>query len=369
MSQRKLNVITFNNPYPPNYGGVIDCYYKIVALSQLKIEIYLHIFYDERIDVSNLEKYCKAIYTYKRNTSFLRHLSFLPFSVMSRMSQKLVFNLNKIETPILFESLRTCHALTKIKQRSKVVVRCHNIEHRYSMGLFKSEASVILKLAHFIESFKQKRFEKSLNKADILFAISKYEKEYFSQNYNPKSVYLPPFHGHQLIKSEIGFGNYALYHGDLSISDNRRSALFLIDVFKALDKHLVIASSTRVHKIEKNIRNYSNISFKEISDDKHLELLIRKAHVNIVYSFQRSGTKLKVFNALYNGRHCIVNDNVVDDENILQLCHISNSLNDLRVTIKEIFTRTFVLNSKREEVLNKYNAINNAKIIVKELYD
>ena len=41
---KAVNIVSFNIPYPPNYGGVIDVFYKIKALSKEGYEVYLHTF-------------------------------------------------------------------------------------------------------------------------------------------------------------------------------------------------------------------------------------------------------------------------------------------------------------------------------------
>ncbi|MEI7802398.1 MAG: mannosyltransferase, partial [Bacteroidota bacterium] len=38
----QLHIISFNVPYPPDYGGVIDVYYKIKALKEAGVKIHLH---------------------------------------------------------------------------------------------------------------------------------------------------------------------------------------------------------------------------------------------------------------------------------------------------------------------------------------
>ena len=47
MPLKKLHIISFDNPYPPVYGGVIDVFYKIKDLHAEGYEIYLHCFVDE----------------------------------------------------------------------------------------------------------------------------------------------------------------------------------------------------------------------------------------------------------------------------------------------------------------------------------
>ncbi len=37
-----LHIIAFDIPFPPDYGGVIDVYYKIKTLSEAGVRIHLH---------------------------------------------------------------------------------------------------------------------------------------------------------------------------------------------------------------------------------------------------------------------------------------------------------------------------------------
>lgn len=46
--ERHLNIIAFNIPWPANYGGIIDVYYKMKALHQCGVKIILHCFEYER---------------------------------------------------------------------------------------------------------------------------------------------------------------------------------------------------------------------------------------------------------------------------------------------------------------------------------
>ena len=37
-----INIVSFNIPWPANYGGVIDVYYKMQALHKCGVKIILH---------------------------------------------------------------------------------------------------------------------------------------------------------------------------------------------------------------------------------------------------------------------------------------------------------------------------------------
>ncbi|MDL2222466.1 hypothetical protein LJB98_00015 [Bacteroidales bacterium OttesenSCG-928-M11] len=66
MKEAYLHIISFNIPYPPNYGGVIDVFYKLKTLSENGINIILHTYEYGRKQAPELEKYCKKVYYYKR---------------------------------------------------------------------------------------------------------------------------------------------------------------------------------------------------------------------------------------------------------------------------------------------------------------
>ena len=39
---KELHVVAFDVPYPANYGGVIDIFYKVQALSEAGVKVHLH---------------------------------------------------------------------------------------------------------------------------------------------------------------------------------------------------------------------------------------------------------------------------------------------------------------------------------------
>lgn len=364
MQKKAIQIVTFNNPYPPNYGGAIDMYYKIKALSAQGVQISLHVFYEDRIDLGDLKLYCENIALYKRDRSVLKHLSFKPFAVTSRISKELVENLKASKVPVFFESLRTLWVLGKVDLSQKIAVRCHNIEHDYSWGLYRNETNWLKKIAYLLEGYKYKYFESILNKADILMPLSYYDFEYFKAQYQVPTYFLPVFQGNNSLESKEGMGTYALYHGDLSVADNVKSAHFILNVFKHLDKPLIIASSTMHPSIIKAVKACDNITFQVIKNEEQLTKLIKDAHINTLYSFQRSGTKLKVFNALFKGRFCIVNTNMVDDEDVLSQCEIAEDQEHYKQTVLRLFEQSFVLTPSRVDVLHKYQAAHNAEKII-----
>ena len=147
MINKQLHIISFDVPFPANYGGVIDVFNKIRHLHRLGIEITLHCFTYGRKENKELINFCKEVYYYPRSTSILKILSREPFIVTTRNHPDLLQRLLADHHPILFEGLHTTHLLSHplLKDRVKVV-RAHNIEHEYYRYLYKAEKSFLKKM-------------------------------------------------------------------------------------------------------------------------------------------------------------------------------------------------------------------------------
>ena len=241
---KAINIISFDVPFPANYGGVIDVFYKIKAFHNLGIEVHLHCFEYGRGKQIELEKICATINYYKRKKGVGSFLSQLPYIVKSRVNQELRKNLLKNHYPILFEGLHCCYLLkdTDLKNRFKIV-RTHNVEHHYYAHLAKSEKFGLRKRYYSSESRKLKQFESILDHANLSLAISKNDYNYFTSKYpSLKVIHISAFHQNNSIKIKEGVGDYVLYHGNLSVNENKEAVKFIINnVFKNIDTPLIIA--------------------------------------------------------------------------------------------------------------------------------
>ena len=149
-------------PYPADYGGVVDVFYRIKALHEIGVKIHLHCFEYGRGQQDELNEYCVEVNYYKRNTG-LKGFSFrLPYIVNSRINKALLQNLLKDEYPVLLEGIHCTYLLFTDQLKSKkVFVRLHNVEFEYYHQLSKSENSFFKKMYFQTES----RFLKRLNEA------------------------------------------------------------------------------------------------------------------------------------------------------------------------------------------------------------
>ena len=110
---KQLHVISFDNPFPPNYGGVIDVYYKLKALKEAGVEITLHIFEYGRAQAQELNQLCEKVFYYPRRTFVNPFVGSLPYIVSTRNDATLLQNLLVNNAPILFEGLHACYFLNE----------------------------------------------------------------------------------------------------------------------------------------------------------------------------------------------------------------------------------------------------------------
>ena len=342
-SENHIHIVSFDIPCPVNYGGVIDVFFKLKALVERGFKVHFHCFEYGRERSERLEALCVETHYYKRNMSLGNLLSSKPFIVTSRISDDLIKNLMNDDYPILLEGLHTCGVLLDSRMAGrKIFVRAHNLEPEYYRYLAETEKNLRKRLFLKIEAKKLRKFESVLSKATGILAISNKDYEYFKRLY--KNVYLiPAYAGFDKVDVLEGQGDFVLYHGKLDISENYNAAEFLIkEVFKGSDIKLKIAGMNPPHHLVKCAAAEPNVELIENPDDDSLQELIRNAQINILVTTQSTGLKLKLLNALFNGRYCVVNDKMVEGLDINDLCIVANTAEEIKTVVADLMTKPFV---------------------------
>jgi hypothetical protein len=369
--EKHLHVISFDVPYPANYGGVIDVYYKIKALHKQGVKIHLHCFEYGRPEAPELEKICEKVYYYKRHMSKALLLNKLPFMVVTRSSERLMEILLQDNHPILFEGLHSCFHLDDIRLKNRLkIVRTHNIEHDYYKNLEKVERSFFRKTYFRMEAKKLKDFEKILNNANHIIAISPSDTKHLSKHYNNVN-YVAAFHANEKIEIKEGNGKFCLYHGNLEVGENNEAALFLVnEVFSRTKTPLIIAGKKPSKDLITAVAKYNNIEIKANISTEEIDTLISDAQINVLPTFQSTGIKLKLLAALFRGRYCVVNSPMVENTGLEDLCLIQNNPELMAMEIKTLFKKPFdMLEKKKREILlsESFSNESNAKKLLKFL--
>jgi len=339
-----LHIVSFDVPFPANYGGVIDVFHKIRVLKQAGINITLHCFEYGRGKQPLLEALCHNVYYYRRNTGPIANLSLRPYVVTSRRHPDLLKNLLNDEAPILFEGLHTCELMKHplLKKRLKIY-RESNIEHHYYYNLAKAESNLHKKLFFIIEAIRLRLFQKILNHANLMLTVSEDDNQYLLQHFPGKKIaYLPSFHAHDNVSSIPGKGNYALYQGKLSVAENHLAAKYLIEkVFAGTEIPFIVAGMDPDKTLTDLAARHPNITLIANPGQEAMDKLTAEAQVNVMITFQATGLKLKLINTLYAGRHCLANSLMLAGTNLKELCVIADDADTMKNTLSRLMALPF----------------------------
>lgn len=351
-------------PYPPDYGGVFDLFYKLKSFHEAGIAVHLHCFEYGRGVQDALNQYCDTVNYYKRK-SILQSLPLrLPYIVSSRQNDQLLKKLLQDDHPILLEGIHCTYFLFKDKLQKKTLVRLHNVEYEYYRELGKTTNNIFKKIYFFAESKLLQKYEKGISNKATFIAVNKKDEHTYRKDLNAKHVeYLPVFLPFDQVTSEEGNGTYCLYHGNLSVPENEKAALWLLrNVFDSIEIPFVIAGKNPSKKLEKSVHKNKNSCLIANPATDEMNDLIRKAHIHILPSFNKTGIKIKLLSALFNGRFVIANAAALEGTNLAALCEKANAAEEYKTLLRYLFAKTFTEKNiqERKEVLEKaYNKKDN----------
>ncbi len=371
---KHLHIVTHDVPWPADFGGVVDLFYKIKALHNLGVHIHLHCFTSGRGEQNMLNKYCASVRYYPRKNGLPGFSFRVPYIVQSRSDKNLLKELNKDNYPILLEGIHCTFFLqNNALVHRKVFVRLHNVEFKYYQQLAKHETNLLRKTYFMLESRLLKRYEQKLATKAIFWAVSQQDVATYKKELQATQVhFMPVFLPWDAVSSFPGKGPFCLYHGNLSINENEKAADWLLKkVFNDTTIPLVIAGKSPSSQLSKLADAHPHTCMVINPTEVEMQDLIKKAQVNIIPSFNNTGIKLKLLNALYNGRHCLVNQSAVTGSGMEEYCVTAKSAASFKIEIKKLFEENFTEEKirLREDGLKEiYNADENARKLIAWIY-
>ncbi len=371
---KHLHIVTHEVPWPADHGGVIDIFYTLKALFDQGVKIHLHCFTKERQPQQELEKYCSSVHYYPRKNNRSSFSLSIPLIVKSRVSEALMANLQKDEYPILLEGIHCTYYLKSgAFDNRKVVVRLFNAEFEYYKQLARIETNLFKKLYYAHESWLLKKYEQGISDKAVFLALSKQDVGIYQQVFKaPNIYYLPVFLPYTLTIGAAGKGCFCLYHGNLSINENEEAAIWLLqNVFSKLNLPFVIAGKNPSEKLQKLAHDHQHTCLVANPSGKEMQDMIQKAHIHVLPSFNNTGIKLKLLNAVFNGRHCLVNKAGVDGSGLEGYCHIAEDAVSFREKIETLYKLPFTEQEieRRQGLLQTvYNNETNARELMTFLW-
>jgi len=340
--EKHLHIVCHDVPFPANYGGVVDLFYKIRALCCQGVKIHLHCFEYGRGVQPELDKYCSEVKYYQRQKGHKGISARLPYIVCSRINEELYQNLLKDDHPILIEGIHCSYLLfdNRFNLRN-ITLRLHNVEYKYYRQLFIAATSPFKKLYYLYESSLLKQYERTVAKAAPIWCVSENDRLAYIEDFNALNIrHLPVFLPYQHIDVPSSTGCFCMFHGNLAVEENEKAALFLIrKVFDTLSIPFVVAGKNPSRALRNAAERNQYTCLIADPSEKELQDLIRKAQINILPSYINTGIKLKLLNALFNGRHCVVNESTVSGTGLESVCHIAGNADSFKNIVTLLFRK------------------------------
>lgn len=376
--EKKLHIIAFDVPWPPNYGGIVDVFYKLKSLHDAGVKIIYHCFYysGHNKPTDELNQYCEKLYYYHRPKNIFKLLfSVKPYVVSSRSSKKLLDNLCRDDAPILFDGLQTCAFLNHpALQNRKKYVRANNIEHTYYRELAEVERNFLKRKYLDREADRLAFFEPELKHATKIFAVARMDVEHFAQY--AETVHVPPFfntdHARRDVNKSGIDGRFILFQGNLRVRENELAAKFIINQVAPLIRHkVVIAGKSPSSWLKNEASVQENVRMIDTPTSIQMDSLIQHAHIHLLITFQQTGIKLKLLHALDSGKHIIINSKMDDAGIFATLCAVEDKAEDMAKRIEKMMKIEFtpeMFAERKEKFSQLFNNQLNAKKIVEEMF-
>ncbi|XVJ65785.1 MAG: glycosyltransferase family 4 protein [Lacibacter sp.] len=354
-----LHIVCLDVPYPVDYGGVFDLFYKIKEMHSLGVKIHLHCFDYGRGEQPELNKYCEEVFYYNRNEGHKGFSFKLPYIVASRNNPELWNRLQQDQHPVLLEGIHCTYGLHQgLLNNRKVILRLHNVEYEYYRQLSGWERSLVKKAYLHHESRLLERYEKQIANQATIYSVSEKDANHYRKKFGAREVeYLPVFIPGQMVTAKEGLGTFALYHGNLSVAENEKAATWLLEkVFDELEIPFVVAGKNPPKRLVDLAHERPHTCIVQNPSEAEMNDLITKAQVHVMPSFTSSGIKLKLLNALFNGRHIVTNEDMVKGTGLEKACHIADNPAMIKYTVYRLFHTAFTNDDKemRQGLLQKH---------------
>jgi len=120
------------------------------------------------------------------------------------------------------------------------------------------------------------------------------------------------------------------------VPENEKAVAWLLnEIFFDSDVPFVVAGKNPSPELKQFIARFDNAKLVSDPSAEKMRSLIADAQCNVLPSFNNTGIKLKIINALFHGRHCIVNNAAVRGSGVESVCHIAKNAQQFREAVRK----------------------------------
>lgn len=372
-------IISSDFVYPPNHGGRVDVWNKILCLNSLGFNIDLITTIKrkpKKEDIDIVKSKVNKLMLIHRKNNIKDIFSLRPLQIKSRNQLKYV-NINRKYDYLLIEGTYGISILeNKTLKAKKIILRMHNDEEIYFRQLFDSEKIWWKKIYYLSEAYKFKFIDKKIiNKISNIMFISYEELNKYKHKYPKINAYFLPSAVNLNFKNISNDSKNVVFIGSLFMINNKEAINFYIKKIHPLLLDIkgytfTIAGNSKgegVEWIRKLSFKYKNINI--IDSPETLDDIYENASVFVNPMLHGAGVKLKTINAIVNGlpvvsttignqgtglkhgNHIYVTDNIKEYAEYIKIL-----LNDrvMRETMVRNSQEYINLYYNQEKILSKY---------------
>ena len=311
-----IQIVSFDWPWPPTYGGIVDVFYRIDSLLDAGVAVDLHVVSGHTRPGDPPPAWdtpLLRVFPYARR-GWRSALGARPYIVASRDVPRLLPSLAAGPPVILYEGVHATSTLAHPRLgRHDQWVRVHNREADYYRQLADTDAPAGQRLYYREEARRLARYEpRVLAQADLLLPASAQDEPFCEALAPGRVLGHRSYTSQRAVASRTGRGGYVLYHAAMHVADNARAAVTLADRVRALpDVRLVVAGRQPPPALRDRLAAQANVELVADPDVAGMQDLIAGAHVIALHAEHRAGYKVKVVESLAQGRFVLANEDMV----------------------------------------------------------
>jgi len=223
------------------------------------------------------------------------------------------------------------------------------------------------------EAVRLKKWEPKLARADVIFTISEADEAYYRKRFpNQKVVNLFGFFDDAGFAMQEGRGDYILYQGNLSVNENQQAVDYILtELLPELPAPLIIAGKNPPQDLKERISKLKNVDLVPNPSNEEMQKLIREAHINLLLTFQPTGLKLKLLNALYQGRFCVANKEMLYGAGLDEVVETANEAAEILAKIKHLKEQDFSkeeIERRKSVLLARYDTQKRIALMLEHLF-
>ena len=404
MKKLKILCISHNSIYPPNFGGAIGIFYRLIYLKNRGHRI--SIIAPRPKNIKNMEKaesLFDDVFFYKMKPKIkklgiaFKSLFFsYPFFVYrlepcktDKTEIKKFYD--KIKPDIIFIEASYAYSVYSVlkekiaEDNAKVIYVAHNIDYLSTLGVGKDEKKIFNKIFLYIQAYRQKKIElKIIKEVKNIFCVSIEELNFFKKNNPDCNIFWMPtildVESQEADKNFFDDFDFSklkkykyriLFTGDLSYASNIYALdWFIKEVFPILRKNsnvcFIIVGKSPVKELIEAVKQWEHIFL--FSDVQSVSPFMDIADIVVVPMFNKFGIKIKLIEALKCGKKVVARPEGLIGANLLDIIPNSDSPTEFAQKCMDVLNNTIDF----EPIWRKFNEMyDNDKVtnmIESELY-